>query len=292
MGRRVCEEPGCGAALYPGDEGGLCFTCAARRRAAGRAVRRTVLATTPAEAPAEAAASAASGSPVPATPAPSEPPCGGEPEMALARPSAPPARDAVPTRRPGRPPLPPGKRKPKTAVRPRPCEGAGCERMVTGHRPSVLCPSCAARKRAAEQRARQAEAPPEPPARRSAPSPAAARRSSAAGRATARPVPRAVRESDGPASVPQCASTGAARRRSRGGRSPDGVGATRCGCGPRRPRRRCDAAVRATAGVPWGSLRAPDLSERARPVLVGGRSPRWPSGCRPHRDRSRSTSSG
>ena len=34
MGRRVCEEPDCGAALYPGDEGGLCFTCSARRGAA------------------------------------------------------------------------------------------------------------------------------------------------------------------------------------------------------------------------------------------------------------------
>ena len=84
MGRRVCEEPGCGAALYSGDEGGLCFTCAARRRAAGRAVRRTVLATAPAEASTEVAAAAAPGSPALTTPAPSEPPRRREPKTGRA----------------------------------------------------------------------------------------------------------------------------------------------------------------------------------------------------------------
>ena len=160
MGRGICGEPGCGAALYPGDEGGVCFTCAARRRAAGRAERRSVSATALAAVP----AAVAQRETAPAAPAPSEAPRGPGPTAVPPPPSPPPARDAAPSRRPGRPPFPPEKRRPRTSALPRPCMGPGCERVVTGHRASVLCPSCAARKRAAEQRARRAEASPEPPA--------------------------------------------------------------------------------------------------------------------------------
>ena len=160
MGGRICGEPGCGAALYPGDEDGLCFTCAARGRTARRAAITVGPAAPPkAEAPRERA------------PVPSSTSRGSEP-AAVVRPPA--ARDAVPPPppRPARPPAPsarsrapeaPKPRKPRAPAAPQPCEGPGCERVVTGHRPSVLCPSCAARKRAAEQRARRAEASPEPP---------------------------------------------------------------------------------------------------------------------------------
>ena len=153
MGQRICGEPACGAALYPGDEEGLCFTCAARRRAARRA----------------AIAVGSFGPPNaedPRDPAPAQ-------AAQAVRPPA--ARDAAPPppRRPGHPPAPPLRsrapeapkpRKPRTPAAPRPCMGPGCERVVSGHRPSVLCPFCAARKRAAEQRARRAETSPELPA--------------------------------------------------------------------------------------------------------------------------------
>ena len=97
MGRRVCEEPGCGAVLYPGDEGGLCFTCSARRQAHKRAARRTILAT----GPAKPRATVAPRSP---EPAPSAAPRGPKPAAVVPPPSPPPARDATPPRRPGRPP--------------------------------------------------------------------------------------------------------------------------------------------------------------------------------------------
>ena len=141
MGGRICGEPGCGAALYPGDEDGLCFTCAARLRTA----RRAAIVVGPAGPPKAEA---------PGEPAPARSPVsqGSEPAAAILPPAKPTKTRA------------PRARKPRASAAPRPCLGPGCERVVTGHRPSVLCPSCTAGKRAAEQRAQRGEASPEPAA--------------------------------------------------------------------------------------------------------------------------------